>query len=90
MSDLSDEQSVPEGWKLVPVQLTEEMRNVLRETVWRTDCLWVDLLSAAPKAPQSDDKRDADWWRCSGPDGRCECESMDSCVNDAATKEQSK
>lgn len=40
--------AAPEGWKLVPVQLTEDMAAAL-ELATSTEQQWADVLAAAPK-----------------------------------------
>lgn len=30
---------------------------------------------------------DMNWWKCSGPEGRCDCVSINECFNDAYLRE---
>lgn len=41
---------IPEGWQLVPTELTEDMAAAI-ELASGTEQLWLDVLSAAPAPP---------------------------------------
>ncbi len=45
--------AVPNGWKLVPVRMTLEMKSILKEVApkWNAESVYGNLLEAAPAAP---------------------------------------
>lgn len=49
MEECKQEFKVPDGWKLVPLELTKPMLNVLRAGYFRYQEMWDDALAAAPE-----------------------------------------
>ena len=55
--------AVPDGWKLLPVRMTPEMKSILKEVApkWSAESIYVNLLDAAPAAPAAQgDAKDAE------------------------------
>ena len=55
--------SVPEGWKIVPVEPTEEMLKKSLDLTGRAWQIYRWMVAAAPTPPVSEDRKDAEHFR---------------------------
>jgi hypothetical protein len=57
--------------------------NEAKKNATATDVEWTEQQRAvADKALEREREVQKIWWRCSGPQGQCDCTSLDECVNE--------